>query len=141
MYKPPNKALLGCVTLLTSYASANLGHINAAEGPPDLDSSANGNASDLAVTKKIDTTTAAVNVESNAQSITPDDNSQPGFVSPATTPSEDRAEVGLEPVDQGARLNHLIATATPKTPDLPLSVDSAEVASEATEAMEPAVEH
>ena len=142
MSKPPNKALLGCVTLLTSYASANLGHINAAEGPPDLDSSANGNASDLAVTKKIDTTTAAVNVESNAQSITPDDNSQPGFVSPATTPSEDRAEVGLEPVDQGARLNHLIATATPKTPDLPLSVDSAEVAisTEATEAMEPAVE-
>ena len=118
MYKPPNKALLGCVTLLTSYASANLGHINAAEGPPDLDSSANGNASDLAVTKKIDTTTAAVNVESNAQSITPDDNSQPGFVSPATTPSEDRAEVGLEPVDQDARLNHLIATAAP-TPALP----------------------
>ncbi|MEO0348696.1 MAG: hypothetical protein AAF282_01450 [Cyanobacteria bacterium P01_A01_bin.15] len=121
MYKPPNKALLGCVTLLTSYASANLGHINAAEVTPDLDSSANSDTSDLAVTKKNDTTTAAVNVETHAQRITPDDSSQPGFVSLRTIPSEGVAETMPEPLDQDSRrtrLNHLIATAAP-TPALP----------------------
>ncbi|MEM9978452.1 MAG: hypothetical protein AAF808_12575 [Cyanobacteria bacterium P01_D01_bin.2] len=119
MYKPPNKALLGCVTLLTSYASASLGHTSAAEVPPDLDSLANNDASDLAVTQKVHTTTAAVNVETNAQGITPDDSSQPGFVSPATIPSEDGpenvAENLLEPLDQDSRrtrVDHLIATAT-----------------------------
>lgn len=135
MYKPPNKALLGCVTLLTSYASANLGHANAAEVPPDLDSLANNDASDLAIPKKIHTTTAAVNVETNAQSITPDDSSQPGFVSPATIPSEDGAESVaenlLEPLDQDSRrtrLNHLVATATPKEPALPAAAVSTAVA-------------
>lgn len=81
MSKPPNKALLGCVTLLATYSSANLGQIKASEISVTPDDSSNDKASDVSATEQLDITEiASATVATNAQRIAPDSSVQPGFV-------------------------------------------------------------
>ena len=93
MSKPPNKALLGCVTLLATYSSANLGQIKASEiGVTPDGSSDNDKASDVSATEQLDITEiASATVATNAQGIAPDSGVQPGFV--ATPVAESRNEL------------------------------------------------
>jgi len=88
--KPPNKALLGCVTLLATYSSANLGQIKASEISVTPDGSSNNDkASDVSATEQLDITEiASATVATNAQGIAPDSDVQPGFVAASESKDE-----------------------------------------------------
>ena len=90
MSKPPNKALLGCVTLLATYSSANLGQIKASEISVTPDGSSNNDkASDVSATEQLDITEiASATVATNAQGIAPDSDVQPGFVAASESKNE-----------------------------------------------------
>ncbi|MGD1951907.1 MAG: hypothetical protein ACFB14_20015 [Leptolyngbyaceae cyanobacterium] len=127
MIKPSDKVLIGWLTLLATFVSANLGCVSASELSPNTEPSAN--TPDLASTEQLDVVESAV--AANAQSITPEaETAQPEFSSPPTsevTPSEvTPSEVAVEtlssdleaeaapvaPVaDKAERLEHLVATA------------------------------
>ena len=89
MSKPSNKALLGCATLLATYSSANLGHIQASELNAAPDSSPDDRATDVNATEHIDVTEiASATVAANAQGIAPaSNNAQPEFVAPSVSQS------------------------------------------------------
>ena len=109
MSKPPNKTLLGCLTLLTTYSSANLGYINAAEVSVDPDNTANDNATDPVVTQQPDATEISGEAL-NAQRIKPDNEVQPAF---AVARGGDATDV-LTPTkienQSATRLENLVST-------------------------------
>ncbi len=120
MSKPPNKTLLGCLTLLTTYSSANLGYIKVAEASVDSDNTPNENAPDLA--QQSDPTEIS-GAALNAESIMPDSEAQPAFTSQPIAVRGGGVEDVLAPVkieneenDRAARLQHLVDTATRDLP-------------------------
>ncbi|WP_051394497.1 hypothetical protein [Leptolyngbya sp. Heron Island J] len=112
MSKPPNKALLGCLTLLTTYSSANLGYISAAEVSVDPDNTPNDNTLDPAVTQQSDATETSGEAL-NAQRIMPDNEVQPAFASQSIAVSGGGTDE-LTPTEQedtrATRLENLVST-------------------------------
>ncbi|MEL6232349.1 MAG: hypothetical protein AAFR24_20785 [Cyanobacteria bacterium J06627_3] len=132
MSKPPNKTLLGCVTLLSAYSSANLGQIRASEISVSPEGSSNNKASDVSATEQLDITEiASATVATNAQGIAPDSGVQPGFV--AAPESGDEPTLLSERTtlnNNSSRLESLSASALQKLPaDSALLTQESSVAS------------
>lgn len=119
MSKPPNKTLLGCLTLLTTYSSANLGYVKATEVSVDPDNTPNESASDLATTQPSDVTDIS-GVALNAERIMPDNETQPAFASQPIAVRGGSGEEIVTPVNaesnRAARLQRLVDTATRTVP-------------------------
>ena len=132
MIKPSDKVLIGWLTLLATFASANLGRVSASELSPNTEPSAN--APNLADAEQPDAVESAdAVVAANAQSITPEaETAQPEFSSPQPSevtppevavetlssgsqteaaPTVSDASVASVSTDKAERLDHLVTTA------------------------------
>ncbi len=145
MIKPSDKVLIGWLTLLATFASANLGRASANEMSTSTEQSASDNVVDLVVTAQLDVAESAnAAVEANAQGILPDNDLQQPEFSSQSVPNEPQLEVTepesdsdseivvapapLKPAadpaadfltndSDTARLDHLVSTATRQLPD------------------------
>ena len=105
MPKLPNKTLLGCLTLLTTYSSANLGYVNATETSVEPEPTPNNNAPDLAEPELGET--EPVETTDTTNTIVPDSHTQPVFAARSTT-----VTVAPQSASAAAKLDRLVATAT-----------------------------
>ncbi|MDV3350244.1 hypothetical protein QGP82_16175 [Leptothoe sp. LEGE 181152] len=117
MSKPQSKALLSCLTLLTTYSSANLGYGKAAEINVDADNRSGDDVPDLTVTQQSDSEDVS-GATLHAQSIQPDHEVQPAFASQsvAITGNEDISAHATIEDSRAARLQHLVDTTTRDLP-------------------------